>query len=332
MGETQIDADQLAILRLLENAKNGFLKASEIRKKLLPRMKKGSEAVPRVPDVDHALATLIARGDIEIIGESKEASGAAYRLTEDGKAHNQPLRPDFSDQQLQAQEAFILLQIFRVKEPWLTRSDLNKKLDTKTAVAQLELDFRAAPETITYHLRELVRKNYIDKEKESRYEKYRFNPEHGPTGLATAKQHDAVTFNMNGEMLNALVAALYGARASEPQIIESPRAAEPAPEPMPVPKVTSLEPSDVTKCIEQLRSNEFTGKDMIPIHAVRKSIASRHGDHAASHGVLDQIIKNLWSDGRLSVIAISDNRDATQQELNDSIPGMNETLFYIVVQ
>jgi hypothetical protein len=53
---------------------------------------------------------------------------------------------------------------------------------------------------------------------------------------------------------------------------------------------------------------------------------------AASHAMFDPILKQMRSEGNLDLIAISDGRDATQEQMDASIPGLNETIFYIVVK
>jgi DNA-binding PadR family transcriptional regulator len=332
MAEAAIEADHITVLRLFERSKNGVLKGSEISKKLGMTSKQGVVSELHASVAGHALSSLVARGDIEIISESKDGPGATYRLTEQGKEYNRPARPDIPDQQLEAQEAFILLQFFRAKEQRLTRSELNGKLKTKAAVGQLEFDVQSAPGTIDYHLVNLVRNGCLDQEWKSRSVAYTLNSDHGTTALAAARQHDAVSFTMTGELLNALVAAVR--KSNQPPSDgnqERKDGGDGPPSPAP-PHSTPIGPSDITKAIEQLRSNLYASHDKIPIHAVRQFVASHHGEQAASHTVLDPLIVRMRSDGQLRLIAISDSRDATQQDLNNSIPGMNETLFYIVTK
>lgn len=69
---------------------------------------------------------------------------------------------------------------------------------------------------------------------------------------------------------------------------------------------------------------------MIPIHEIRRLVADHQGDEAASHPVFDPVIMRMRSEGRLRLIAISDTRDATLAQMEASIPGVNETIFYVV--
>lgn len=62
---------------------------------------------------------------------------------------------------------------------------------------------------------------------------------------------------------------------------------------------------------------------LVPIHAVRASVV-------AGRDEFDRAMKEMRSNG-LEIIAISDNRKATQEQLADAIEGINETLFWVVV-
>jgi hypothetical protein len=139
--------------------------------------------------------------------------------------------------------------------------------------------------------------------------------------LAEARQHDNVSFQFKGETLNALITAARQSRS--PIEINTPP-------PLPPPDPAHVQPHDIENYINQLALDKYAGHDLIPIHEIRAIVARNHGPEAASHPAFDPIIKQMRSGGLLKIIAISDNRDATSQQLNDSIPGMNETLFYVV--
>lgn len=62
---------------------------------------------------------------------------------------------------------------------------------------------------------------------------------------------------------------------------------------------------------------------LIPIHAIRAEVV-------AGRDEFDRTMNELRSNG-LECIAISDNRRATQTQLDDSLPGVNETVFYVIV-
>jgi hypothetical protein len=58
-------------------------------------------------------------------------------------------------------------------------------------------------------------------------------------------------------------------------------------------------------------------------------VGKKFGPAAARHDQFDQVVKQLRQQSRIRLVSISDLRDATPEQLNDSIPGMNETFFYL---
>jgi hypothetical protein len=68
---------------------------------------------------------------------------------------------------------------------------------------------------------------------------------------------------------------------------------------------------------------------MVPIHEIRQRIAARQGERAARHDVLDERVRQLRREDRLRLISLSDLSRATPEQLADSIPGDNETFFYV---
>ena len=328
MAETLIEAHQTTLLRIFERPTDGRLTAGEIKKKLKLASNKGPNTEA---EVDQALTDLIEKGLITVSGGAKDGlhprPNATYRLTDKGRHSLRPARPDLADEQLQAQEAFILLLVFRAKEQKLTRSELNGKLKTRAAMGQLEFDVKAAPVTVDYHLAALVEKGSLVEEKRGVSVSYSLNREDGARALAAVKQHDGVSFTMTGETLNALIAAARQATPLPSELQESPVAS-----PAPPTNTRPLGPDAIADYVAQLRSDLYAGKDLIPIHEVRRLVAEHHGAEAAGHPSFDPLIKQMRSEGQLRLIAISDNRDATQKQLDDSIPGMNETIFYIVTR
>ncbi len=341
MSETLLEPHQKTILALFEQAKNGRLSASDIQKKLGLTSKNGPKDGLDAPAANGAITGLIAMGLIEVASGAKDGpyprARASYRLTENGKQHLslfpsklelRPARPDHSDEQLQYQESFILLKVFSAQP--LTQSQLKGKLKTNAAKRQLELDVVNAPETISYHLAELVEKGCLLEERSSNSFTYSLTKERGIRALATGKQHTEVTFQLSGVALNALIAAIGQAKPAEPRL-EVPAVMDEPDYPL-YPRSEPLGPMDILRYVELLLSDKYAGKDLIPIHEVRRLVAEHQGTEAAGHPVFDPLIKRMRTDRQLRLIAISDNRDATQEQLNDSIPGMNEILFYIVIR
>ena len=333
MTETALDPNQAALLKMFEKKKDGRFSAGDIQTKLGLKPKAGAAAKMEAAEADQMLTDLIEKGLITVTGVKEghhPRPKASYRLTEKGRHQNRPSQPDHSTELLAYQEAFILLQIFRSKEQKLTRSELNGKLKTVAAKGQLEFNVKDAPETVDYALAMLVEQDDIVKHRQGNSVSYTLHPEKGIAALVKTGQHEAVSFTMSGKTLNLLLEA---ARSSAPAAsqVEEPEPADEI-ETEQTPKAQPLQAHDITKYVDKLRHEKYAGKDLIPIHEVRRLVLEDHGADAAGHRAFDPLIKQMRSDGQLRLIAISDNRDATQEQLDNSIPGMNEILFYIVIQ
>ncbi len=335
MAEASTETHQAAVLAIFSKLKEGRISAGDLKKKLAAKPKAGHATSPYDPEADRTLADLIEVGFLATSGGAMNGphprKNASYRLTEKGRQHLRPARPIFEETQLEAQEAFILLQVFRAEGHKLTRSELNGKLNTVTAKAQVEINAKEAPGTVDYHLAQLVEKGYIDEQRQRGSVVYTLNPDQGAGALASVKQHDGVSFTLSGKTLNALLAV---ARQSMPGRSEA--AVSHVPElpieAAPAPASRALGEPDIVKYIDHLRADKYAGKGLIPIHEVRRLVAEHHGDEAAGHPAFDPLIKRMRSEDKLELIAINDKRGATQEQLDASIPGMNETIFYIVFE
>jgi DNA-binding PadR family transcriptional regulator len=321
------NSHETTLLGLLAKASDGRLTTGKLKEKL----GKGSTDEPSASEIDQALLGLIEQGLVAVGGSPKEGPhprrDATYRLTEQGRNHLRPARPDFPEELLRNQEAFILLQVFRARDQRLTRSELNQKLKSKAAEGQLEFDTRNSPQTIDYHLSRLVEKRCLIEHRKGVSVAYTLDPDRGSEALASAKQHDAVSFTLTGQTLNALIQA---ARGSLTEHGGTPPHDEPIPSPPTESSPSPLGPEEIAKIVERLRSTSVARDGLVPIHEVRRLVAEEHGLEAASHGAFDPLLKRMRSDGQVKLMPISDKRRATQEQLDASIPGVNETIFYIV--
>jgi DNA-binding PadR family transcriptional regulator len=328
MTQTSTESHQSKLLNLFAKA-NDRLKAGDLKKKLAGKAKE----IPEPEEVDRAFTDLIEQGLITVTGGSKQGhhprTSGSYRLTEKGRQHLRPAKPDVSPELLQIQEAFILLQVFRAKDQRLTRTELIKKLSTKIARGELEFDPESQPGSIDYHLTILTEKNCLEEKKSPRSVAYTFLSEKGQVELARATQYPSLSFTLTGERLNELLKAAQGSVPD--QIEESLPDIEKSQSAAPAPRSSSLSPDDIIQYIEQLRADKYAAKGLVPIHEVRRIVAERHGMHDAGHPTFDSLLMQMRSEGQLELIAISDNRNATQEQLDASIPGMNSTIFYIVL-
>ena len=79
----------------------------------------------------------------------------------------------------------------------------------------------------------------------------------------------------------------------------------------------------------ELRRERHANTGLVPIHEVRSQIRQRHGEAAASHAVLDEVLKGLRRSRKLGLLSLSDRSRATSEQLHDSIVGVGETFFYL---
>ena len=329
-------SDPLArtLLKLFAEARDHKLSAASLTSKLKSLDKK-SGITHDPAELDQTLTALIDDGKITVTGASKTAgqhprAKGSYRLTSAGKDHVKPGKPDASNETLAYQESYLLLQMIRFDERTASRSKLNEKL--KSATARQKLDFPAdnPKETIDYHLHNLVQAGSLDEKRQGVSMIYTLT-DAGLRALGAADQHPTVEFRFPGSALNFLLGVARDsggprrADAEPEDETESPPMAHQAP----IQSLASVETRQIHDFIAQLKADKYAGRDLIPIHEVRKLVAQHHGDHAATHPVFDPLLKRMRADGEIEIIAIADTRDTPQEFLDDSIPGMNETLFFI---
>ena len=78
-----------------------------------------------------------------------------------------------------------------------------------------------------------------------------------------------------------------------------------------------------------LAYSDLVRKRMVPIHEIRTFVRRRLGDAAARHDSLDSVLLEMRRRMSWRVIPISDRSRATAEELQDAVPGVGETLFYL---
>ncbi len=325
------------LLKLFAEARDHKLSATTLKNKLATTTKKSGTA-HEAEQVDAAITALIDGGKVAVTGGGKTGhhprAKGSYRLTGAGKDHVKPGKPDHSDELIGNQEAYILFQFLRIKDgaSSMTRSDLNGKLGTKAAREQFELDPKVNKDVLDYHLHQLVNNGSLEEARKGVSLVYTLT-DAGLKTLGSGKQYDhpSINFTLNGPALNKLLEAAR--QSSGTQHADATKPAEHTPEPVThaPPKSAEIEPKQIHDFIAHLKADKYAGKDLIPIHEVRALVAQHHGDHAASHPVFDRLLKTMRSEDELEIIAIADNRDATQEQLDSSIPNKNETLFYIIV-
>ena len=325
---------ETTVLKLFAEARDHRLAATSLQTKLATAAKK-SGAAHAAAEVDQALTALIDAGKVAVTGGGKTGHHprprGSYRLTGAGKDHVKPGKPDASDETLGYQEAYILLQMIRFPDHSASRSKLNEKLKSTSARTNLEFPQDGPKATIDYHLHNLVQAGSLEEERQGVSTIYTLTAD-GLKALGSADQHETVEFRFVGAALNFLLKAARDASNHEPAAASHQTPPPPEPDdPAPSQAAPAVDSKQIHAYIAQLKADKFAGRDLIPIHEVRALVAHHHGAEAASHPVFDRLLKTMRSEGELEIIAIADNRDATQEQLDHSIPGKNETLFYIVV-
>jgi hypothetical protein len=263
---------------------------------------------------------------------------------------------------LEHQKAFLLLQLLGADDRKLTLGNANKPLKREGKL--LALTTQDANQ-----LREkLAEEGYIQKTKTGRSIQYQLTDRglalllsleqypkdflvHGRAinALVNAAREQAVAWDASeptGDLMRVqartqailedLQRGVMEVFASTRQKLSSayyPRPAEstlesPAEESRPMPVPDEL-PEKILAEFEELHRERHGHTGLVPIHEVRQRIADRFGPEAARHNVFDAQVQLLRQQQRIRMVPISDLRDATREQLNDSIPGVNETLFYL---
>jgi hypothetical protein len=241
-----------------------------------------------------------------------------------------------SEQLLACQKAFVLLQFFRSEDRSLKRSQLKEKLRTKNATRSLGFD----DDTALKVLSSLVQDRFLAERKSGKGASYRLTDGHPDLLKCLEQQYPTIELRMKGETLNTLLAAVrqsgscaVSLRPDDAACCEQQAMPAALQRDQPEAVETVQFPDDFTDAIlaefEELRREKYSHTGLVPIFEVRQRIAERFGPAAARHDVLDPQFQRLRQDERLRLVPISFLGDATPEQLNASIPGVNETLFYL---
>jgi DNA-binding PadR family transcriptional regulator len=320
---------QAYLLEQLTAEGAGSKTKGDLNKEIPAAAKRQLNLSPEIANkVRHELAE---QGYLEV---SKKGQKVSYALTEAGRAYLAGLeRPDLggrtkqsvpidetaiSDEVREAQKAYLLLQLLDADAQTLSRGAANRfkngphtSLGLKPAIA----NFRRA---------KLAEQGYIRITSAGRSEEYTLTPD-GLDYLASDTTHlKHARFKLQGKTLNALVAA---ARESS---FERDRPASSTTPERPVPSEAELAEAVLAE-FQELRRERHGRSGLVPIHEVRQRIANRFGPAAARHDLLDDVILNLGRQNFLGLLAISDLGAADERQLNDSIRGVNGTLFCLEI-
>lgn len=214
-----------------------------------------------------------------------------------------------------AQNAVLLLQLLNAENHTLAKGPANKFREL-TDLNKVKLGLAKAA-TANYRRERLKELGYLEITPGRGTVNYTLLP-NGIEYLASFSAYigDVEINKLKGTTINALITA---ARENSFQ-------REPV-QPEPVPELADL----ILAEFDELRRERHSQAGLVPIHEIRSRIAARIGPAAARHDVLDEAILALWRANRIGLEPISDFSTATEEQLNDSIPGEGNTLFYLEV-
>ncbi len=252
------------------------------------------------------------------------------------------------------QQAFILLLLLKEGDRPLRSADFAKRLQTQDA---RRVGFEGA--VASGVMRPLIEEGCVEERRSRRsggdglypaeFALYRITLR-GEERFLLTKQYPGIDLKIPAKVWNKLVEDLHKAASShEPSASLPPVAAtdggrEAAASAVP-PTVHDLsaarleerpEALSVTRLADAIlgRFNEllrerYAQAGMVPIHELRAWVAERFGPEAAGHKKFDEVANELRRQDRVRFVTITDLRDGTAEQLEASIPGVNETFFYL---
>ncbi len=266
---------------------------------------------------------LVQEGYLQV---ARKGGSETYDLTDAGETYLQTLEhkplptgkegaeheAEVSEEVRKYRRTFLLFQLFETEGQTLDQKAINrfrepgrKGLGLKAAVANA---FR----------RQLIEEGLIEEQRQDRNVTYTLTLT-GREELGATAHFPDVELLINGRVLNELLEAASDAARQ----FQAPEAG-PAPRPMPSAEA-------VWEAFEELRRQKYEASGRVPIHEVRSRIAAKYGPEAARSDVFDEQVRRLRRDGRIRMLPLRDLQQATAEQLSASLPGEDETLFYLEV-
>jgi hypothetical protein len=87
----------------------------------------------------------------------------------------------------------------------------------------------------------------------------------------------------------------------------------------------------VLELVEELRREKYARTGYVPVWELRRLVPASAGAEAARHDNLDPLLMRMRRDDRIRLVSIGDRSRATPEQLDESVPGDNETFFDIEV-
>jgi hypothetical protein len=218
-----------------------------------------------------------------------------------------------SEKLFEHQRSLLLLDLLLAPNRTLARGEANKKL---TPARKRDLDLITSAANAIRD--QLAAEGFINRRSEKRSVRFQLTDK-GLAMLAAHEQYPPLNIRLKGRELNALLAAVREPSVDWPPPVQ----------PSPSERSQDDRAPDIFGIFQELQHERAGYSRLVPIHEIRRRVAEKYGANAAAHDVFDQQVKQLWREGKLRMVSISDPRDATPEQLMDSIPGINETLFYV---
>jgi predicted transcriptional regulator len=309
------------ILDLLHTANGQRLTRGDLNPKL--KSKRGAEA-----GLNPELATpvLQACADKGYLQATKAGRSVAYSLTEAGAAHLETIRPSLaslkpsrsagrivppaSEEVRKRRVHFLLLQVLEAPGHSTTDTEANGR---HKSFGTQSLGLNAA--TSGQLRRELAAQGLLDMTGTGRSTLFSLTRA-GQLRLGNGEFLPDRDLTLSGKTLNDLLEA---AREVGKQFTSDTR--------------ESHAPVDLEKALQdaysELRRERYATSGLVPIHELRAEIRKRFGEVSARHDVFDAAVNSLRLNRGMRIIPIADHAKATPQQIQDSIQGVGEVLFYL---
>jgi hypothetical protein len=234
-----------------------------------------------------------------------------------------------SDQLLAYQKSYLLLLLYQAEGQKLPSGKLKEKAKAKAAI-NLTFDDSSLHQALEALVENEEVRQKPAKKAASRLPAFRASytlTERGKQRLFASEQYPTAELKMTGQFFNDFMAAVKESPFRESAAPQEPAKSGPVAPPQPS---ASADLTDtILREFRELLREKYSRTGMVPIHEVRQRIAERLGTEAARHDFFDAQLHRLRQADRLRMVPISFLGDATPEQLNDSVPGVNETLFYL---
>lgn len=277
---------------------------------VLGALKELGKAGLDIPKAQEVLDQLVAGGHVNL---HKRGNGASYVVTDLGLEYRKTL-PAVAHAHVDAQDdanpavqgfrkAYLLWQLFAAKEFTLQKGQANRF----PKVVTQDLEMNAV--TANRQRAALIEQGYIEEVKSGPALMYRLTPS-GRKMVGTWDQHPSLPLPLTGSTLNEFRSAVRESGGTSVHVAAEVKAAPP----------TDLSEA-AFEAFQYLRRERYSHTPLVPIYAIRRRVAELFGPESARHDVLDEPILELWRQGRVRIIPISDLRDSTEDQRADSIGG-----------